>query len=68
MKVYDCKTGELIAKIVTNHSMTIDEVLNFMGYTVNDDGQLITEDGETINAWYDDLVMDYTNTSTGGEQ
>lgn len=56
MKLMDRETGCVIADITTNRSMSIDEALNLMGYTVNEDG--IIMDGETeLNAGYDDLVM-----------
>ena len=42
MKLFDKTTGETIADIVTNHSMSVDEALDLMRYTVNDDGQTPT--------------------------
>lgn len=63
MKLYDYETGEVIAEITTNRSMSIDEALDLMGYTVNDEGQII-DNGEALNAWYDNLEMDYTDESS----
>ena len=60
MKLIDKKTGETIADIVTNRSMSIDDVLELMHYGVNNEGQIIDSDnGVELNAWYDDLEMIY---------
>lgn len=60
MKLYDKATGETIADIVTNHSMSVDEALGLMRYTVTDEGQIQDSDtGELLNAWYDDLEMEF---------
>ena len=59
MKLIDTKTNEIVADIITNHSMCIDEILNLMDITVNDDGQLVDDNGSEINAFYDDLEMIY---------
>lgn len=62
MKLYDKTTGKTIADIVTNHSMSVDEALDLMRYTVTDDGQIQdTDTGELLNAWYDDLEMDWND-------
>lgn len=63
MKLYDIETNDTIAEITTNHSMSIDEALDLMGYTVNDEGQIL-DNGEALNAWYDNLEMDYTDESS----
>lgn len=56
MRLYDKNTNETIADIMTNHRMSTDEILDLMGYTVNDEGQIYDEDNEQLlNAWYDDL-------------
>lgn len=61
MKLYDRMTGTVIADIITNHSMSIDDALDLMGYTLDDDeGQILDEDGNRLDAWYDDLEMDYS--------
>lgn len=60
MKLYDKSTGAVIADIMANHSMSIDDCLDLMKYSVDDSGQVYDSDsGEKFNAWYDDLVMDY---------
>ena len=60
MKLIDKKTNEVIADIVTNHSMSIDECLSLMNYTVNEDGQIYDVDNAVeLSAWYDDLEMVY---------
>ena len=59
MKLIDTKTNEIVADIITNHSMCIDEILNLMDITVNDDGQFVDDNGAEINAWYEDLEMIY---------
>lgn len=58
MRIYDKETKETVCEIITNHSMCIDEALDLCCITVNDDGQLIQED-EELNAWYDDLEMEW---------
>ncbi len=56
MKLYDTKTGEVIADIITNHGMTIDEALDLMHYSLDCEGQIVDDDsGDLLNAWYDDL-------------
>lgn len=59
MKLIDTKTNEIVANIITNRSMCIDEILNLMDISVNDEGQLVDDNGYEINAWYDDLEMIY---------
>ena len=60
MKLYDCNTGEVIADITTNHSLSIDEALELMGYTVDEDGQILDDYSNLLNAWYDDLRMNWS--------
>lgn len=53
MKIWDKVTGECMAEIITNHSMSIDEVVEFMGWHIN------TEDDERDDGvWVEDLEMD----------
>nr|DAK50778.1 MAG TPA: Protein of unknown function (DUF3659) [Caudoviricetes sp.] len=59
MKVYDRETKEIIATIIANHSMSIDDVLNLMRYALDEEGQIVDADGELLNAWYDNLEMDW---------
>ena len=54
------RTPGIIANIITNHPMYTEEVLSLMRYSVTDDGQIRDDDnGELLNAWFDDLVFDY---------
>lgn len=58
--LYDSYSGLIVARILTNHGMTLDEMIDLAGYTSNDyDGQLEDEDGEQIDAWYDNLETVY---------
>ena len=57
MKLIDRATGETVVEILTNHSMATDEVLDFFGITLDDEGQLIDEAGEPMGHWYDDLEV-----------
>ena len=58
MKLIDKETGVMVANILTNHSMTIDEGLELVGCTVDDDGQIRDRDGELLEAWYDNIVTE----------
>lgn len=56
MKLYDKNTGVVIADIITNHGMTIDEALSLMRFSIDDEGQIFDDDnGIYLDAWYDDL-------------
>ena len=59
MKLFDRETNETIATIMTNNSMSIDDALNLRHYTVDDEGQIVTEDSNLLNAWYDNLEIDF---------
>lgn len=60
MKLYDKSTGVVIADIITNHGMTIDEALSLMRFSIDDEGQIFDDDnGVYLDAWYDDLEMLY---------
>ena len=59
MKLFDRETNETIATIMANHSMSIDDALNLMRYTVDDEGQIVTENSDLLNAWYDNLEIDF---------
>ena len=59
MKLIDNDTRECIAEIMTD-SISIDEVLDLMRYSVLDDGQIFDDDNNAkLNAWYDNLEMVY---------
>lgn len=58
MKLVDKYTCVVVADIICNHSMTIDEILFLMRISIDDDGQLFDDDNDSyLNAWYDDLVI-----------
>ena len=59
MKLFDRETNETIATIITTNSMSIDDALNLMHYTIDEEGQIVAEDGNLLNAWYDNLEMDF---------
>lgn len=61
MKLFDRETNETIATIITNHSMSIDDALNLMHCTVDEEGQIVDENGEPLNAWFDNLEMDWND-------
>lgn len=60
MKIINRVTGEVIATIITNHSMCLDEAIRLVGDFVPD-AELFEEnvviDGESY--YYDDLDMDW---------
>ena len=59
MKLFDRETNETIATIITTNSMSIDDALNLMHYTIDEEGQIVAEDGNLLNAWYDNLEIDF---------
>ena len=60
MLLYDKYTGVVVADIICNHGMTIDEMLSLMRISIDDEGQLFdTDNGMYLNAWYDDLETCY---------
>lgn len=59
MKLIDTTSGVELGNIITNHSMSIDEALELLWCTVDEDGEILNENGEPTNAWYDDLKMQY---------
>lgn len=59
MKLIDTVSGEVIADITTNHSMSIDDILSLMKYTIDGDtGELITEDHKPAGAFYENLTIE----------
>lgn len=59
LKIVNTANGNVIARIETNMSMTLDEMLEFMGMNpreVDDDGACRDLDGESF--WYDDLEIE----------
>lgn len=65
MRLVNINTGETIANIMANHSMTLDEAINLVGEIINDadDPRFDSEDGNVIidgNRYqYDDIDMAY---------
>lgn len=57
MKIINTATNETLAEITTNHSMSIDDVIELMGWTMDEDGNLFDESGNIGH--YDDLKMIY---------
>lgn len=53
------KMKELLEKIgadlITNHSMTTDEILDCLCCTVDDEGEIIDENGKATGIWYDEI-------------
>ena len=59
LKIINTANGKVIARIETNMSMTLDEMLEFMGMNpreVDDDGVCRDLDGEPF--WYEDLEIE----------
>ena len=60
MKLVDKYTGVVVADIICNHSMTIDEILLLMRISIDGEGQLFDNDNDSyFDAWYDDLEICY---------
>ena len=43
------------ADLITNHSMTTDEIIDCLGCTVDDEGEIIDNDGNYTGGWYDEI-------------
>ena len=41
--------------MVTNRSMTTDEILECIGCTVDDEGEIIDENGNPTGVWYEEI-------------
>ena len=41
--------------LITNHGMTTDEILDILGCTVDDEGEIINEDGKRTGIWYEEI-------------
>ena len=59
MKLINKTTGETIAEIMTNRSMSIDDALALLSWTVDDEGELFTESGDPAGAYYEEIEMVY---------
>ena len=55
MKVINTATGEIIAEITANHSMSIDDVITLMHWTIDVFGNLYDERGWI--GYYDDIDL-----------
>lgn len=58
MKIINTATGETVAEIITNHSMTLDEAISLVGEIINPEDpcdENVVIDGEMY--YYDDLDM-----------
>ena len=59
MKLIDTATGEIVADVITNRAMSIDDILSLMRYTIdNDNGELINEQHEHTNIYYENLFLE----------
>lgn len=54
MKLIDRETGTIVADVLANHNMSIDEVLDLMGFSVAEDGQIFYGE-KGLYADYDNL-------------
>ena len=41
--------------LITNHRMTTDEIIACLGCTVDDEGEIIDNDGNYTGVWYDEI-------------
>lgn len=41
--------------LISNHSMTTDEVLNLFDLTVDDEGEIIDAEGHGTGIWYEEI-------------
>ena len=41
--------------LITNHSMTTDEIIDCLGCTVDDEGEIIDENGNRTCVWYEEI-------------
>lgn len=58
MRLIDTSTGEIIADITSNHSMSIDDILSLMQYTIDNDTGQIVDGNKPLNAYYDNLIIE----------
>lgn len=43
------------ADLITNHRMTTDEQLDCLGCTVDEDGEIIDENGKATGIWFEEI-------------
>ena len=41
--------------LITNHSMTTDEIIDCLGRTVDSEGEIIDENGNCTGVWYEEI-------------
>ena len=41
--------------LITNHRMTTDEIIACLGCTVDDEGEIIDENGNCTGVWYEEI-------------
>ena len=41
--------------LITNHSMTTDEIIDCLGCTVDNEGEIIDETGNCTGVWYEEI-------------
>ena len=41
--------------LITNHRMTTDEIIACLGCTVDDEGEIIDENGDCTGVWYEEI-------------
>lgn len=59
MKLINKNTGKAITEIITNRSLSIDEVINLLGWKIEEDGEVLTADGEQVGAYYEEIEIEY---------
>ena len=60
VEVINQTTGRILASIMTNHSMSVDDVINLMGWTVGETGEVLVEStGKPVGADYEELELVY---------
>ena len=59
MKLINTATNTVVAEIVTSHPLTQDELMDKMGWDIDEWGDLIDCDGYCIGFFLDDFVMEY---------
>ena len=59
LKMMNKKLNELLnilnMDLITNHSMTTDEILECLGCTVDDEGEIIDDNGKSTGIWYEEI-------------
>ena len=53
----DKKLNIVLAEIIANSYMTIDDALIICGFTIADDGKILAKDGSATGAYFEDLEI-----------